>query len=138
MTMNSIAMNLLLLVPFAALLSTVAHPRSAGSWPVAITGWFFFLLVAVPLGGFLAAGVAEAFGQHLVMAPISLVEQPGSVVKVILACGVVGVFFSLGVGRVVSMTFQVIHKHRRRLADLQTLLFDKCLRAIRCFNQRTL
>lgn len=97
--MNTMAVsyNLALLVPLSCLLWWLVLPR-AGSRAVPVVLWLVPLAICtVPLGGFLAAMVALSFGEHLALAPFSWVDRPLFAAKVILACGLVGGFFSYGV-----------------------------------------
>ncbi|MCS4309480.1 hypothetical protein M2404_003852 [Rheinheimera pacifica] len=56
----------------------------------------FLLIITVPLGGYLGAAVAAAFGENLDLAPFSWVEQPLFAAQVIGTCFLVGGSSSYG------------------------------------------
>ena len=110
MNSSSVLLNLPLLVLFSCLLWWFVLPKSNQTKRTVPQVFLVILLITtiVPLGGFLSAMVALAFDEHLMLAPFSWVERPIFAAKVILACGVVGGFFSYGVTQLIIS--QLKHK----------------------------
>lgn len=99
MNATTVTTNLALLVPLSSLLWVFVLPRTAPR-AVPVIFWLAPLAVCiVPLGGFLAAMIALAFGEHLALAPFSWIDSPLLALKVISTCGLVGGLFSYGLAK---------------------------------------
>lgn len=91
MNAETIALNLALLMPLTTCAWLMALPRSGSRRVVPAIAWLVLLaMTAVPLGGFLAALVAQAFGEVLVLAPFSWVDEPLKAISILGVCGLIG------------------------------------------------
>ena len=96
MNVTTVLFNVALLVPLSCLLWWLILPRKT-SRALPLVFWLVPLAICVvPLGGFLSAMIALSFGEQLTLAPFSWIDRPFIAAKVILACGLVGGFFSYG------------------------------------------
>lgn len=98
----TVLMNLALLIPMSVVGWYLVLPQPGKSVIPAIAWWVPFSIVVVSLGGFLAAFVASAFGETLVLAPFSWVERPLFAVQVITACACLGGVWSYGLACIVG------------------------------------
>lgn len=111
MTASNIFWNLLLLLPlslfFCSWILLLLKEKKGISFGIAL---FFFMLCAVPLGGYLAGMVAVSFNVEFHMKAVNWIEEPIKALKILSASSLVGITFSLGLISVLSRFYKIIGK----------------------------